>query len=552
MATDKKKFGLPNTLFGARKKKLTSDDLEGELFFQQGDQTVEMTLKDLESKEFFKKKKAASIEQFHRANPNSARFNTLRVPEPKEKKRVKKKFTDSQSLEKISFSGSHVSNETPREKPKESILSEKKLTNRSPDLRSKISTDSKEKKKKNTIIQSVAGLFGKKKCPPNFTSAISEIENRESIPFEAVLKPESPDDLPSNLQKILYNSKIPMTLSKEEFEIVQSILYFQTKTKFYCVEEKRKIQKEQSLALPVKIMSTKCRPPSDLKNLIKKDDPLNNYRIEKQEGKGGFGTVYRAYMKKDSTKNIAIKVLPHFSARDQSANLAEISTLSFCKHPNIVQYFDSYLVDKEIWCVMEFLQGGSLSHAIKSYTFSESQIAYLAQETLKGIEYLHSLNIVHRDLKSANVMLSVEAEIKIIDFGLSTDLNSGAKTSMVGSPYWVPPEMIHRKPYTEKVDIYSFGICLMELANGHPPHSGCSTKAMFIAATQGYPNPFEKPERFSKECSEFYKACLRIDPSTRPSATELLSMPFLKRADSQDLMKQVLSGIFISNAILPF
>jgi serine/threonine protein kinase len=172
-------------------------------------------------------------------------------------------------------------------------------------------------------------------------------------------------------------------------------------------------------------------------------------------GKGGFGRVFGA---KDRTtkKHVAIKKLPHVSEKDKRNNWCEIGFLATCKHPNIVRFLDAWEVKDEVWIVMEFLEGGTLHEAIKVHQFCERHIAYIAREVLKALDFLHNNKFVHRDLKSANVMMSVEGEIKLIDFGLCADVSEGERTQMVGSPFWMPPEMIRREPHGCPVHLLPF------------------------------------------------------------------------------------------------
>jgi len=205
-----------------------------------------------------------------------------------------------------------------------------------------------------------------------------------------------------------------------------------------------------------------------------------------------------------------------------------------------------------MWCIMEFLEGGTLDIAVKNFTFTERQVAYVAREMLQGIKYLHSENLAHRDLKSANVMMSIKGDVKIIDFGLCVDVSNGYKHSMVGSPFWMPPEMIQRKPHDCKVDIWSLGICLVEIANGHPPHHKSSFKAMFTVGTEGYPEPLEKPKAWSQGFRDFLTLILQMEPSKRPSATDLLAHKWLECSENAKSMQQIISGIFMLNTVLPF
>merc|ERR1711916_182042 len=130
------------------------------------------------------------------------------------------------------------------------------------------------------------------------------------------------------------------------------------------------------------------------------------------------------------------------------------------------------------------MRGGTLTDAVKAHQF-EPQIAYVCQEMLHGIRHLHRNELVHRDLKSANVMLTVDGQVKLIDFGLCCDLRLGQPTHMVGSPFWIPPEMVRREPHGTAADVWSFGICTLELANNVIPNRHNSIYAMFYNTIRG-------------------------------------------------------------------
>jgi len=269
------------------------------------------------------------------------------------------------------------------------------------------------------------------------------------------------------------------------------------------------------------------------------------YKNLQQAGRGGFGSVFVAKSTQDKC-DIAIKKLPHTTKKMKRTNFNEIGFLNSCKHSNIVKYYRSHLIEDEIWVVMEYMQGGTLAEAVERYSFAESSVAYVAREILRALEYLHSHNLVHRDLKSANVMLTVEGKIKLIDFGLCVDFTQRKLCHMAGSPFWMPPEMILGIPHGTPADMWSFAICLLELANGEPPNRKSPVRAMFIAATEGIILP---PEKHSQDFTDFLGKCLQIDQTKRATAGELLKHPFLNKADTQDTMRKILAQIFISNAI---
>jgi len=198
---------------------------------------------------------------------------------------------------------------------------------------------------------------------------------------------------------------------------------------------------------------------------------------------------------------------------------------------------------------MEFMEGGTLTQAVNAYDFLEPQIAFVAREILHALEFIHNLGFVHRDLKSANVMMTINGEIKLIDFGLVIDLQYGTPEHMVGSPFWMPPEMIRRQPHGRAADIWSFAICLLELANKQPPNRSSFVRCMFMTATVGYPQPFENADMWSLDIKDFISHCLILEPELRWTASQLLEHPFLKAADTPDKMKRILSSIFIRNCL---
>jgi len=274
------------------------------------------------------------------------------------------------------------------------------------------------------------------------------------------------------------------------------------------------------------------------------------YRDMEELGKGGFGIVYHARSVKDKKRPVAIKRMDHKTKKQKSANFHEASILSFCHHPNIVKYLTCHEIRDELWVVMELMEGGTFEDAAKAWHFSESNIAYIARELLKGIAYMHANQLAHRDLKSANIMMSVRGEVKIIDLGLCADLSVGFPTHMVGSPFWMPPEMIQCKPHSYAVDIWSFAISLLEIANQRPPMIESAVKAMFTVGTEGVKELFVDPSKWSDVFKDFLGLCLKVDPEERATAEDLLGHPFIKLADTRANMENILRRIFLSNSLL--
>lgn len=278
--------------------------------------------------------------------------------------------------------------------------------------------------------------------------------------------------------------------------------------------------------------------------LISKGDCLAKYKIQDQLGSGGFGRVYLA--KGPRGEKYAVKKMPHDTRKQQRLNLREVCMLHNCRHDNIVRYTETFIVKKEMWVVMEYMEGGTLKEANDRHNFSEVQIAYIAKFSLKALEYLHHNGIVHRDLKPINIMLTVDAIVKIIDFGLAEDtMELVRKPRMVGSAFWMPPEVIRGEPHGPPADIWSLGMTLLQLANNERQFKSSVMRALFVTATTGYPTPFKHPNEWSATFRDFIAKLLEFDQNVRPSATELLDHEFLNKATTRKRMEKVLSNIFL-------
>jgi len=270
-----------------------------------------------------------------------------------------------------------------------------------------------------------------------------------------------------------------------------------------------------------------------LDELVSKEDPTKLYTNMKKVGEGAAGEVFVATDTKKN-RNVAIKKMT-LGSQNMKLVLVEIGIMKDSHHPNIVDYIDSYIVDDQLWVVMEYMGGGCLTDILEQFEeirMNESQIALCCKEVLSGLSYIHSLHRIHRDIKSDNILLSDGGEVKLADFGYAAQLTQQKqkRNTIVGTPYWMAPELIRGQAYDTKVDIWSLGIMGMEMAEGEPPYMEFPPlRALFLISTKGIP-PLKEETKWSSEFKEFLAKCLEKDPEKRPSATEMLQHPFIKKA----------------------
>ncbi|ATZ56561.1 Bcste20 [Botrytis cinerea B05.10] len=267
-----------------------------------------------------------------------------------------------------------------------------------------------------------------------------------------------------------------------------------------------------------------------LKQICTEGDPREIYKELTKIGQGASGGVYTGY-ERGTNRLVAIKQMNLEQQPKKDLIINEILVMKDSSHPNIVNFIDSFLVTGELWVIMEYMEGGSLTDVVTFNIMSEGQIAAVCRETLKGLQHLHSKGVIHRDIKSDNILLSMDGNIKLTDFGFCAQINEAhnKRTTMVGTPYWMAPEVVTRKEYGRKVDIWSLGIMAIEMIEGEPPYlTESPLRALYLIATNGTP-AIKNEQELSLVFRDFLYFALKVDPEKRASAHDLLRHDFMKQ-----------------------
>ncbi|XP_063075079.1 TRAF2 and NCK interacting kinase a isoform X2 [Engraulis encrasicolus] len=276
-------------------------------------------------------------------------------------------------------------------------------------------------------------------------------------------------------------------------------------------------------------------------------DPAGIFELVELVGNGTYGQVYKGRHVK--TGQLAAIKCMDVTGEEEEEIKAEINMLKkYSHHRNIATYYGAFIkrnppgVDDQLWLVMEFCGAGSVTDLIKNTkgnSLKEEWTAYICKEILRGLAHLHAHKVIHRDIKGQNVLLTENAEVKLVDFGVSAQLDRtvGRRNTFIGTPYWMAPEVIAcdenpEATYDFKSDLWSLGITAIEMAEGAPPLCDMHPmRALFLIPRN--PAPRLKSRKWSKKFHQFIESCLVKNHNQRPSTEQLLSHAYIREIPNE-------------------
>ncbi|KAM9348327.1 serine/threonine-protein kinase 10 [Symphorus nematophorus] len=278
-------------------------------------------------------------------------------------------------------------------------------------------------------------------------------------------------------------------------------------------------------------------------------NPNDIWEIIGELGDGAFGKVYKA-RNKETGALAAAKQIETKCEDELEDYMVEIDILAKCDHRYIVKLLDAFYHDNKLWIMIEFCPGGAVDATMLELDrgLTEPQIKVVCRQMLEALDYLHSMKVIHRDLKAGNILLMLDGDIKLADFGVSAKNNKTLqrRDSFIGTPYWMAPEVVMCEtmkdaPYDYKADIWSLGITLIELAQIEPPHHELNPMRVLLKIAKSEPPTLEQPHKWSQEFKDFLKKALDKNPETRPTAAQLLEHPFVRSVTSNRPLRELVA-----------
>ncbi|KAM4030485.1 STE20-like serine/threonine-protein kinase isoform 1-T1 [Anomaloglossus baeobatrachus] len=283
---------------------------------------------------------------------------------------------------------------------------------------------------------------------------------------------------------------------------------------------------------------------------VKRDqNPEEYWEIIGELGDGAFGKVYKAQSKETGIL-AAAKVIDTKSEDELEDYMVEIDILASCDHPHIVKLLDAFYYENNLWILIEFCAGGAVDAVMLELErpLTEPQIRVVCKQTLEALVYLHDNKIIHRDLKAGNILLTLDGDVKLADFGVSAKNTRTIqrRDSFIGTPYWMAPEVVmcetsKDKPYDFKADVWSLGVTLIEMAQIEPPHHELNPMRVLLKIAKSEPPTLAHPSRWSRDFNDFLRKCLEKNLDARWTTPQLLQHPFVSVVNSNKPVRELIA-----------
>uniref|UniRef100_A0A8C1WU57 non-specific serine/threonine protein kinase n=1 Tax=Cyprinus carpio TaxID=7962 RepID=A0A8C1WU57_CYPCA len=278
-------------------------------------------------------------------------------------------------------------------------------------------------------------------------------------------------------------------------------------------------------------------------------NPEEIWEIVGELGDGAFGKVFKAQNKQTGIF-AAAKVIDTKTEDELEDYMVEIDILASCDHPNIVKLLDAFYYESKLWILIEFCGGGAVDAVMLELErpLTEPQIRVVCKQTLDALQYLHDSKVIHRDLKAGNILLTLDGDVKLADFGVSAKNTKTIqrRDSFIGTPYWMAPEVVmcetsKDRPYDYKADIWSLGVTLIELAQIEPPNHEMNPMRVLLKIAKSDPPTLQQPSKWSPEFNDFLKHALDKNVDNRWSTAQLLQHPFVSSVTDNRPLRELIA-----------
>ncbi|XP_016429835.1 serine/threonine-protein kinase 10-like [Sinocyclocheilus rhinocerous] len=278
-------------------------------------------------------------------------------------------------------------------------------------------------------------------------------------------------------------------------------------------------------------------------------NPEEIWEIVGELGDGAFGKVFKAQNKQTGIF-AAAKVIDTKTEDELEDYMVEIDILASCDHHNIVKLLDAFYYESKLWILIEFCAGGAVDAVMLELErpLTEPQIRVVCKQTLDALQYLHDGKVIHRDLKAGNILLTLDGDVKLADFGVSAKNTKTIqrRDSFIGTPYWMAPEVVmcetsKDRPYDYKADIWSLGITLIELAQIEPPNHEMNPMRVLLKIAKADPPTLQQPSKWSPEFNDFLKHAMDKNVDNRWSTAQLLQHPFVSSVTDNRPLRELIA-----------